>query len=293
LHTAWLGRILIIEMMLACPACDSRYDITGRTSGESFRCQCGATMKLAVVPPAADELACPHCGAGVAPTATICARCSAALLVKACPRCLSRVLHGHNHCPACGAGLALAASDTSTTDGDRRCPRCTAALHARRIGDIVIDECGGCLGVFLDHATIKQVTVDRARTHADALLGALPRIELNPLPSAGQKMYLPCPICHVVMNRRLFAAGTGVIIDVCRSHGTFFDAGELPLMIEFVMNGGLEKPPRTIAPRMHEPRHEISQPLPISLPVARLHHDSSQPRTAAGALVEFLASIFD
>jgi Zn-finger nucleic acid-binding protein len=292
LHTGSPGRN-IREMILACPACDSRHDITGRSSGESFRCPCGATMKLAVVPPTDDELACPHCGAGVARTATRCARCSAALLVKACPRCLSCVLDDHKRCPACGAGLAVGTRDASTADGDRRCPRCTAALHARRIDDIVIDECGRCLGVFLDHATIKQVTVDRAKTRADALLGALPRVELNPLPSAGQKMYLPCPICHIVMNRRLFAAGTGVIIDVCRTHGTFFDAGELPLMIEFVMNGGLDQARSRTIERPRELSHVISRPLPTSLPVARLHHDPSQPRTAAGALIDFLASIFD
>jgi hypothetical protein len=43
------------------------------------------------------------------------------------------------------------------------------------------------------------------------------------------------------MNRKLFASGSGVVVDVCRSHGTFFDAGELPAIIDFVMAGGLAK----------------------------------------------------
>src|SRR4030095_12649902 len=100
------------------------------------------------------------------------------------------------------------------TAADRPCPRCATALHARLVGDIVIDECSACLGVFLDHVAIKRVVLDRAQSRADALLGALPRNEVKALPGAGERMYLPCPVCHTVMNRRLFATGTGVIIDV-------------------------------------------------------------------------------
>jgi len=43
------------------------------------------------------------------------------------------------------------------------------------------------------------------------------------------------------MNRKQFATGAGIIVDVCRKHGTFFDVGELPAIIDYVMKGGLEK----------------------------------------------------
>jgi len=33
-----------------------------------------------------------------------------------------------------------------------------------------------------------------------------------------------CPMCGGAMHRRLSNTGAGVIIDVCRMHGTFFDA---------------------------------------------------------------------
>ncbi|HEY0477972.1 MAG TPA: zf-TFIIB domain-containing protein, partial [Kofleriaceae bacterium] len=275
-------------MILACPACDSRYDVTGHAVGQQFRCRCGATMALASAPPAAGELGCPHCGAGVAPTASTCAHCCAELLVQACPRCLSRVFHGHKHCPECGAELHLAAA--GEPHAQRPCPRCTAPLHARRVGDLVIDECAACLGVFLDHVAIKRVVIDRAQSRADALLGALPRGELKPIPAAGQKMYLPCPVCHVVMNRRLFAAGTGVIIDVCRTHGTFFDAGELPLVIEFVMNGGLEKAERKELERMREAaRRELAEARDATRAAA--WGQAPMARTRAGSLVDLLSSL--
>jgi Zn-finger nucleic acid-binding protein len=224
----------------------------------------------------------------VAATASACAHCATALLVKACPRCVSRVFHGHKHCPECGAELGLAA--TEATHSPRPCPRCTAALHARRVGDIVIDECGGCFGVFLDHVAIKRVVVDRAQARADALLGALPRGEVRAVPAAGQKMYLPCPVCHVVMNRKLFAAGTGVIIDVCRSHGTFFDAGELPLVIEFVMNGGLERAERREIERLRETaRRELAEARDAARSASFGHVPLE--RTRAGSLVDLLSSL--
>jgi Zn-finger nucleic acid-binding protein len=275
-------------MILACAACDSRYDVTGHAIGQQFRCRCGAMMTLEAVPPVAGELACPHCGAGVAPTASTCGYCSAGLLVKACPRCLSRVFHGHKHCPECGAELTLAA--TSDDHTDRTCPRCTKALHARRVGDIVIDECGACFGVFLDHIAIKRVVVDRAQSRAEALLGALPRSEVRALPAAGQKMYLPCPVCRTVMNRRLFATGTGVIIDVCRAHGTFFDAGELPLIIDFVMNGGLDKAQKKEIERMREAaRRELAQARDAARDAARVNSLSAAAR--GSALIDFLSGL--
>jgi len=244
-------------------------------------------MTLPAMPPVAGELGCPHCGAGVAATASSCDHCATALLVKACPRCLSRVFHGHKHCPECGAELELAA--TSVTASPRPCARCAAPLHARRVGDIVIDECGACLGVFLDHVAIKRVVVDRAQARADALLGALPRSEVRAVPAAGQKMYLPCPVCHVVMNRRLFAAGTGVIIDVCRTHGTFFDAGELPLVIEFVMNGGLERAERKEIDQLRAAaRRELAQ----ARDAARAGHGPAvMERSRASSLVDLLSSL--
>jgi Zn-finger nucleic acid-binding protein len=275
-------------MILACPACDSRYDVTGHAVGQKFRCRCGQMMALEAVPPVAGELACPHCGGGVSPTASACRYCTAELLVKACPRCLSRVFHGHKHCPECGAELALAA--TGEVHADRVCPRCTHVLHARRVGDIVIDECGACLGVFLDHVAIKRVVIDRAQSRAEALLGALPRTEIKAIPGAGQKMYLPCPVCRVVMNRKLFATGTGVIIDVCRTHGTFFDAGELPLIIDFVMNGGLERAQIKDIERMREAaRRELSQARDAARD-ARLHGTSTSS-SRGSALIDFLSGL--
>jgi Zn-finger nucleic acid-binding protein len=175
----------------------------------------------------------------VSPSASRCEHCDTELLLKACPRCLSRVFAGYQHCPECGAELERAAD--GEVRSDLPCPRCSQPLRARMVGDIVIDECGGCRGLFLDQIAIRRVITDRAQARAEALLGALPKAETHVNVRPGEKMYLKCPSCQALMNRRQFATGAGIVVDVCRKHGTFFDVGELPAIIDFVMQGGLEK----------------------------------------------------
>lgn len=53
-------------------------------------------------------------------------------------------------------------------------------------------------------------------------------------------MYVKCPECETIMNRTNFAKRSGILIDTCRGHGTWFDADELPRIVEFVMNGGID-----------------------------------------------------
>jgi hypothetical protein len=43
------------------------------------------------------------------------------------------------------------------------------------------------------------------------------------------------------MNRVNFARCSGVIVDVCRLHGTWFDRDELRHIVEFIRGGGLDK----------------------------------------------------
>jgi Zn-finger nucleic acid-binding protein len=42
------------------------------------------------------------------------------------------------------------------------------------------------------------------------------------------------------MNRSNFARTSGVIMDICKSHGVWFDADELPAIVEFIQKGGME-----------------------------------------------------
>ncbi|NVB81339.1 MAG: hypothetical protein HOV81_23285 [Kofleriaceae bacterium] len=231
----------------------------------------------------AGMLTCPHCGAGAKSTDHHCSHCNTELMMKACPRCLARSFSGHKHCPGCGAELDLVAK---TPGKELPCPRCTTPLHARLVGDIVIDECGSCMGLFLDQVAIRRVIADRQQARAEALLGALPNQVASQIVKPGQKMYVKCPVCTTMMNRKLFAMGAGVIVDVCRDHGTFFDTGELPRVIEFVMQGGLEKAEKKeIERRRAQLAVDRARGTPVIMPPV------TDTRTPGSALVDILFSL--
>jgi hypothetical protein len=53
--------------------------------------------------------------------------------------------------------------------------------------------------------------------------------------------YRQCVRCGTLMNRVNFARLSGTIVDVCRGHGTFLDAGELHQIVAFLRGGGMER----------------------------------------------------
>lgn len=170
------------------------------------------------------------------------------------------------------------------------CARCNNALVGRRIGDVVVHECAECEGVFLDENAIGLVVADASNARAAALLEALPQRPHSALPS-DRKMYVKCPTCGTMMNRKLFAAGSGVVVDVCRSHGTFFDAGELPAIIEFVKAGGLDKLARKTTQRVPLRMQEAGLAKQLALAQAA-RKDRSRTVTDAGeALVDLLFNL--
>jgi Zn-finger nucleic acid-binding protein len=46
-------------------------------------------------------------------------------------------------------------------------------------------------------------------------------------------------MCHDLMNHVNFGKRSGVIVEVCKPHGVWFDKGELTRAVEFVADGGL------------------------------------------------------
>ena len=88
---------------------------------------------------------------------------------------------------------------------------------------------------------------------------------------------------------------SGVIVDVCRAHGTFFDVGELPRVIEYVQQGGLEKAEKKEIARMHEQaKSEQRKAQAAAMSAARVSgdRDAGAALSTGGALVDLLTSLF-
>ena len=50
--------------------------------------------------------------------------------------------------------------------------------------------------------------------------------------------YRPCVVCGRLTNRVNYGHASGVIIDVCKDHGIWFDANELARILAWVRAGG-------------------------------------------------------
>lgn len=200
-------------------------------------------------------LACPRCGGSVSPTNHSCEFCHVELLVKSCPRCFARMFHGSKHCSMCGANVIAPA--VANPDGNARrrpCPRCVnVELVGRLVGEFLLDECPTCTGVFVDVTALERMLDERRQVRLDDILGMAVKDLNEPLPVQPEgPVYVKCPDCEATMNRKNFARGAGVIVDICRNHGTWFDAEELPRVIAFAASGGIERAQRADAERMLE-----------------------------------------
>jgi len=107
---------------------------------------------------------------------------------------------------------------------------------------LVIDEttlhgCVKCDGLWVGVATFESICAERERQ--SAVLGFLENRTVRSN-TFSKIAYVPCPDCGQLMNRNNFAKASGVIVDMCKRHGVWFDTDELPAIIEFVQKGGME-----------------------------------------------------
>ncbi len=179
----------------------------------------------------AASFACASCGGSIAPGDRACSFCRATVRTARCGHCLAWNLASSRHCGSCGDAL----DDVERRVESLPCPRCAPqTLRAVRYRDLVGDECVRCGGIFLAASFLDRL-VER-RDHAAGLRLALPE---RPRPALEPVQYVRCPGCTQLMNRRQFGAISGVIVDTCRTHGVWFDGGELHAVLAFIARGGL------------------------------------------------------
>lgn len=184
------------------------------TEAPTFKCSvCGA-------PARAGEFSCHYCGAGIA--------------TLRCSRCFHMNMSDAQRCSGCGAELGLIVESELQ---DRQCAECLTPLEAMKEPAGTLLACRKCGGQFVEHALLRSLLEQYETTglafpdapyHKPATKSALERVH-----------YRPCVVCQQMMNRKNFGTVSGVIVDVCAKHGTWFDAGELPQVLEFVKSGGL------------------------------------------------------
>lgn len=106
--------------------------------------------------------------------------------------------------------------------------------------------------------------------------------------------YVPCPQCGQLMNRINFARCSGIVVDVCKGHGTWFDRDELREIVEFIRGGGLDlarqKEKRELEFEREQLRLEQMTAVRREVTQDMSYDDDVRARgiSAAGALLKFL-----
>ena len=185
---------------------------------------------------APEALNCPNCGGAVMSDRSNCEFCASRLKTVGCAKCLGMMFLGSKFCGHCGTS-AYAAELLDNTDAGE-CPRCKTKLQTIRIDHVQISECERCGGFWSSANEFDSLCNDREQ-QASVMGFAASYLHENPNPATIS--YVPCPDCKQLMNRSNFARSSGIIIDMCKQHGVWFDAGELPKIIEFIEKGGLDR----------------------------------------------------
>ncbi len=190
------------------------------------------TFKCSVcgAPAQAGDFSCRYCGAGIA---TVC-----------CSRCFHMNMTRAQHCSGCGVELGLIKEDAGS-----------------------LLNCKKCGGQFVEHSLLRHLLEQHELT-GQAFPDA-PYRKPPPKPAVERVHYRPCSACQQMMNRKNFGGASGVIVDVCARHGTWFDAGELPQVLEFVKSGGLVRERAREQARQREARaHEREMAGVVASPLA-------------------------
>jgi len=185
----------------------------------------------------AQTLNCPNCGAAISSDSPQCRYCESKLATVACPSCFAMMFIGSKHCPHCGAAAAQA---TAAELSVLKCPRCKVDMASITLGTTAMRECETCVGLWVEVAAFERISADREQQAA--VLGAASPAPSHQSPASDTEKirYVPCPQCGQLMNRINFARCSGVIVDVCKGHGTWFDRDELSGIVQFIRGGGLE-----------------------------------------------------
>ncbi len=237
-----------MRILVACTAgCKRQYDASDLAHGSRFHCACGEVLTVPRLQGfEATVVRCSACGAPRQGAEPVCRHCSASFtlvdqdLNTVCPQCMARVGDRARFCHHCSA--VLSAEEVAGEASDKGCPVCgtDVPLRSRQFGDEALNllECHRCAGMWLS-SEIFRVLEERAK----AASVEVPQ-QSSPTPSVqslGEIRYRPCPVCAKLMNRKNYGRKSGVIVDSCHPHGTWFDHEELDRILSWIRQGGLAR----------------------------------------------------
>lgn len=236
-----------------------------------------------------EALNCPNCGAGALSDSTRCDFCHSRLKTMVCSSCFGLMFVGSIHCSHCGKKTIQSEALTEEKSGD--CPRCKIKLNVLQIQDIILRKCQKCSGLWSDVETFELICAEK-----ESQASVLGFVGEKGVPKHNTAInYVPCPDCKILMNRNNFARSSGVILDICKEHGVWFDAEELPKVIGFIRQGGLDYARRKEKLNLEQKKRELADlQRQTTLRDRRFQQTQfSKESSAQSSIMEFIRMLFD
>jgi len=228
---------------------------------------------------------CPNCGAAATPNSVRCAYCHSSLATMVCPKCFGAIFIGMKHCPWCGEN---AEGGKPAEASEIKCPRCAVPLIVLKVGKRTIHECKACGGLWVSNIAFQEICTDQEQQQLVMGFDFNPPVQADTAHSSSARTYIPCPECGKLMNRKLFADCSGVIVDWCKAHGTWFDRDELKRIVQFILAGGLNKSREREKMKLEEERQKVRDERRNLEVLSRLGGDSTCTNSADESDVDLL-----
>ncbi len=204
---------------------------------------------------------------------------------------MTRIADQTRFCHSCG--LAIAPQVFASEATRHVCPACGKdhTLSGRKIeSDITFLECQHCGGLWLGHHAFGHLQ-ERARQKEIRWLGKERPAEPARTTTPPGPLYRNCPMCGKQMSRRNFEYRSGVIIDVCASHGLWLDLGELERILHWIQSGAMTEAVR-FQRRDAREKARLAAFKNQNGPLERAGREEfgrSNPTTLLGGLIRFLS----
>jgi Zn-finger nucleic acid-binding protein len=162
-------------------------------------------------------------------------------------------------------------------------------LVPETMGDVTVDRCAGCGGLWFDRGEVVRVLDLHTQGVSGAKLTELERRFPSFRLSRERHRALACVRCRARMHRLPAAPRSGVYVELCGPPGIWVDAGDFERFHEFVAAGGLEvaRAREDAAAGATHPTKAPNQPLtsfylkqrwpPVSLTVLEVIHHAAGP----------------
>jgi Zn-finger nucleic acid-binding protein len=110
------------------------------------------------------------------------------------------------------------------------CPRCkTEGMFPAQANELLLQGCGACGGVWMDDPSSRRLVAEPSE-EAVRLADLAAHNAKRPV---SVEATLSCPVCTEPMKHHDFP-NARLRLDVCATHGTWFDRGELPVLVALV-----------------------------------------------------------